>query len=756
MADTYAPGDDDALIDEIRDRYDYAEREWADIYAEGAIDMRYLSGDPWEPDDREAREKAGRPVLALDELGQYINELVNSVRQNKRGGVVTPIGEGANAQTAEFRQNLLRQIEYRSNAPQGAYVTMAENAFQRSYGYLRINADYVSTLSDHQELFIDPIPNPDMVLPDPDILKPDGADMRYLFNREWWSVKDFLKKFPDATITDFSAYASTLPKWVSPDSQRVLLAEYWTMKEQDDTLLTLAPPPQPPQPPPSAPGGLNGAPPPPPPPQGQPMPTGILLSHATAQGLTYDKAAKTVTIGGATIQVLKTRPVQVPSVYMYLTNGIEVLEKTEWPGACIPFVCCYGKILYLQQGIGGTTRKIMSAIRLARDPYMLYCYYRTCQAELVGATTKNPVWAYEGQLSQAQQVAVQKSLHEPVAVLTAKATTPETGQAILPLPQQNRFEPPIQALELGAEGARRAIQAAMGSSLLPTQAQRQNEKSGIALKAIDDMRQRGLFHFIDHYEASVLRTLYIVNDLIPHYYDAARDVTVRDDAGEPDQVRINDANAPSPLDATIGLHDVTLSVGPSKDSEIEASSDFADQLAQNPQLSLPLMPLIIKLKNLGPVGDEMIKVAKAILPPQIAAAYADDQNGQPAPNPQLIQMQHQLQAAMQEIQQLKSGDASKLQIAQLDNETKLKIAALNAQVAGATTEAKINASAAEAQIDAAAKVEAAVLNESGVRAKLTRESTAQQIDHAHAFITQFADQQHEKDMAAQAPQGEPT
>src|SRR5678816_1239884 len=90
-------------------------------------------------------------------------------------------------------------------------------------------------------------------------------------------------------------------------------------------------------------------------------------------------------------------------------------------------------------------------------------------------------------------------------------------------PQRNPFEPAIQALEVGAEAARRAIQAAMGVTFLPTQAQRHNEKSGVALKQIESSGQKGSFHFVDHYEAMIQEIGVKVEDLMDKILDNARD-----------------------------------------------------------------------------------------------------------------------------------------------------------------------------------------------------------------------------------------
>src|SRR5574340_144245 len=113
---------DEALLQEIRDRYRYACDAWREIREERKIDMRYISGDPWDESDRKARADAGRPCINHDELGQYVNQAINGLRQNKRGIKVSPAGNGASEKTAELHQDLIRTIEYRSQA-QSAYVT---------------------------------------------------------------------------------------------------------------------------------------------------------------------------------------------------------------------------------------------------------------------------------------------------------------------------------------------------------------------------------------------------------------------------------------------------------------------------------------------------------------------------------------------------------------------------------------------------------------------------------------------------------
>src|SRR5215471_3242579 len=367
---------DDDVLEELRERWTYASRAWEDIRAEGQKDMRYVSGDPWDAQDRKTREDAGRPCLSLDELGQYTNQIINDVRQNKRGVKVTPIDSVATTKTAEFRQSLMRQIEYRSNAQSVVYAPMFEDAVQRSYGFGRVKARYVSDTSRDQELCLEPCPNPDLVTIDPDGLSPTAADIKFAFIHESRSIKQFKRDFPDATVTDFTDdVRKVAPDWVK--GERIQIAEYWTIEYVKALVL--------------------------------------FLKSDPARGVYADDLPKMPPKEAIDFQ----RYVDVPFVCQYLTNGVELLAKkgekkrTPWPGKSIPIVACYGKTIYVS-GAAGTERRMLSMIRLARDPYMLYCYYRTCEAELVGMTPKTPFIGYEGQFRN-HETDWQRAAHEPVA-----------------------------------------------------------------------------------------------------------------------------------------------------------------------------------------------------------------------------------------------------------------------------------------------------------------------------------------------------
>jgi hypothetical protein len=721
---------------ELRQEFTDDTAEWREIRDEGAIDMRHVSGDPWDPADRLKREQAGRPVISEDEIGQYINQVVNEIRANKRAVKFTPVGSGANDESAKFYEDKMREIEYRSRA-QIAYTTAFENAVQRSYGFCRVTTRYESSKSLNQDIWIDPIHNPDLVTPDPYALMPDLSDMTHCWVREPWALDDFNRRFKDAKIDEgrsLNLLMQDAPTWITKNA--VWVAERWKIKTTKRTLLMIQPDA------PTQQGSVLG------------------LSQGTAPEPVAEFEDERQTPG----QVVGQRDVEDKSVYQCLTNGIEILEETPWLGKYIPIIGCLGKVIYLDEG-AGSKRKILSLTRLARDPYMLYCYIRACQTELVGMTPKFPYFVRRGSLNPTQLELLVKSVYEPVAVIEVEPSVPGMpGGAPPEMPQRNPWDPAIEHLEILAEAQRRAIQSAMGLTPLPTAAQRRNEKSGKALQRIEEAGQRGSYHFTDHYLDMIMHVGIIVEDLMDKIYDSARDVGIRKANDTAEIVRINDESADKPV-STKGDHLVTVSTGPSFDSEREAASDFADTLANiSPEVFGVLGPLIVKLKNLGPTGDEMIELLEAVQPPPIQQLRQSKQQQQPndprAAQQQLMQAKQQLQQLQSVAEQMKQQldqDMAKqratMEKAKIDADTNIKLQMMRDATSIAV--AKINALAKGVIADNEAQMEAIALDHEQSQfaltqaheaheAQLDREHQAQVAEQAHRQALEQGQQGHEQ------------
>ena len=613
---------DEKLLAEIRMRYKYALEYWSDVRTERTTDLRYICGDPWPAKDRTARTDADRPVLNHDELGQYIAQALNSMRQDKRGIKVEPAGEGTDEKSAEYRQSRIRAIEYRSKA-QAAYETAFQQMLEGSYGFFRIGRKWISNDKDNwaQDIVIKSIPNPDSVLYDPDCKEPDWSDATWCFVVEPMSKDEFKRQWPNAQRTDFTRDEENIaPGWIT--DQTIIVAEYWKVE--------------------------------------------IDSEKQTRKNPQTGKR--------------ETRIVECKHVKQIMTNGVEVLEINEQPGSEIPIPACIGLERYVDDGKGNSKRKIFSLVRLARDPQMMLAYLVSQEAEEAGLTPKTPYLGYVGQF-ETDLAAWRTVTKKPHPFLQADPIPDSSNGQILPLPSRQPFTPNFQAYEIAKDSARRAIQAAMGISPLPTAAQRNTEKSGVAIQRIANMQALGSFHFVDNYERALERAGRIIESWIPVYDAGEQSVPLCGNDDKRRIVRINtrepivnpQTGQPEQYTVEEGLHDVTISTGPSNESQRDAAKDFVNALVQNlpnlpiaPPQAAAVLAKSIKLMQLGPIGDELEQIVfpqqNEQIPPQAQAALGAAQN-------QLQQLTAYAQQLEAQVRELSFEKQAKV----VDNTAKLQL-----------------------------------------------------------------------------------
>lgn len=333
-------------------------------------------------------------------------------------------------------------------------------------------------------------------------------------------------------------------------------------------------------------------------------------------------------------------------VKQYITNGLEILEETEWIGSWIPIIAVTGKKMLVPFG---TEIKVMyaSMIRLARGPQKMLAYIASQEAEEFGMAPRAPFVGYVGQFET--DSASWDTLNKvPRAYVQADPVVDEATNQILPLPSRPAFTPNAQAYEISKESWRRSIQASMGITPLPTAAQRQNEKSGVALDKIQSQQAIGSFHFTDNFDRAIENAGRQINELVTLVMDTPRQIGTRqpDDSHKMMHIVPSGTTAPAPqpgqppvspddtFDPTQGEFDVTISTGMSYQSQRAEASEFVDTLIGE-LANLPLAPpqkatllaKAITLKDIGPIGDELAKVIDPQgdgdpVPPQAQQAIA--------------------------------------------------------------------------------------------------------------------------------------
>lgn len=444
-------------------------------------------------------------------------------------------------------------------------------------------------------------------------------------------------------------------------------------------------------------------------------------------------------------------------VTQYITNGLEILEKNEWPGSWIPIIAVTGKKMLVPTG---SEIKIMyaSMIRMARGPQKMLAYIASQEAEEFGMAPRSPFVGYVGQFET--DSAAWESLNKiPRAFVQVDAMVDGATNQVLPLPTRPQFTPNAQAYEISKESWRRSIQAAMGITPLPTAAQRQNEKSGIALDKIQSQQAIGSFHFTDNFDRAIENCGRQIDELITKVMDTPRQVGVRQPDDTHDLMHVAPGGQPPQpepgqppvapeevFDPQKGDFDVTISTGMSYQSQRAEASDFVDTLLQelpnlpiSPQQKATLLAKAISLKDIGPIGDEMAKIIDPqgdgeVVPPQAQQQIA-----------QLTEHLKAINAAAQQyegqIQQLTAEKQAKM----VEQQGKLAQIAAQSQADMALEDKKLLAQITIAEINT--KAQNAADREADRRAL-----EAQFHDQAHDVAMQHVGAQQDAAAAEQAQQ----
>jgi hypothetical protein len=681
-----------SLLKEIRENYTVFKESWRPIIEEGDIDMRYVGGDPWDAKERTFRDKYDRPVMTFDELSPYVNQLVNDPRQNKRAIKINPRGAGATNVTAQLREDKMREIQYNSRA-QSAFTTAFQGAAERSFGWFGINArlvadglteeqyeELVKTSPEklfEQELYIYRIVNPNSVLPNPAYKEADASDMTECFVEERLQRSEFRRRWKNAKFVDWQGdYAEQAPGW--QDEKIVRVAAYYKAIIKRRKLYLL--------------DGLAKK-------EDRAALYGDELPGGEDKWLADEQNKK---------RIRRDRTIETRRIKQYWTNGLEILEESdEIPIRWIPLILVAGKEMWIDDG-GGAKRRLMSLVRLARDPFMAYCYIRSQEAEEAGMAPKAPLVGYTGQFETDRDAWENLNKIPRAFVQVDPVTDPTDPNKVLPLPTRLQFSPNFQSYEIFAEACRRAIRTACGGSDLPTAAQRVNEKSGVALKEIEANEDRGTFHFIDNFNFSLEHAGRVIDAWFPYVYDTKRDIAVMKADGEFKTLTINDEQymekgpngeaVQQHYDAVTGDHGVTVSTGKDAASQRDEVKDLLQgvmsELQAIAQIAPPgaaakLLALNIRLAALGPLGDEM---ADTLDPPD-----ANQKQGQAlqAAQQQAAQQQQVIVEMQKELEKLKLEKAGKV----IDNEYAMKMHQLDVDVKVLIAEVQTKSQQAQERMD---------------------------------------------------------
>lgn len=193
-------------------------------------DLTFSTGDQWPLTIQTIREKDGRPCLIMDQIQQSIRLVCNQYRQQPPSITVNPVGNGADVDTAEILQGMIRHIEVNCDA-QVSYEEVHEGIVRCGFGNLRVRNDYSNDDSEDQEIILESTRNQFSVYWQPGVPQEKAAWAFIVYDVP---ISTYNLEYPDskmATSSDFTATGNSPPQWVGTEEYRV--AEYYEVLETE-------------------------------------------------------------------------------------------------------------------------------------------------------------------------------------------------------------------------------------------------------------------------------------------------------------------------------------------------------------------------------------------------------------------------------------------------------------------------------------------------------------------------------------------
>lgn len=621
-----------------QDRFKLAAEAEATYRSESLDDFEFSIGNQWPQDIQAQRQLDGRPCLTMNRLPQFIRQVTNEQRQQRPAIQINPIGNGADTDTAEIEQGICRHIEVNSDG-EVAYDTGFDHMVRGGFGHWRILNQATVESGGKEEIFIRPIYNPFCVYTDPSAVDPTRSDAKWRFIVQDMRVDEFKEKYGESALAKGSA----------------TIQQYSSVGDAPFSWAT------------------------------------------TGQGETTIRVAEYFYIEGTE---------EKPEVKWALITGIDVLEggpgaEKKLPGTYIPIVTVAGDDL-----IVNGKRHISGLVRHAKDPQRAYNYWNSAATEMIALAPKAPFIGAKGSFKSNQRQWEQAN-YRMFSYLEHDIVGMPGGQAA-PAPQRNSVEPPIQAMRQMLEIATADMQATTG--LYPNNLGQQQSagESGRAVLARQREGDVNTLNYADNLARSIRQTGRILLQWIPAIYreprvqriikpdDSVSHVGIfHGDEDKEDEARAAlmqiDPAVSKVYDISVGLYDVSVSVGPSYQSKRQEAVATQLQLIQSePQLLNIIGDLVVGNMDI-PQAKEIAKRLKAILPPQVAAVDGDANSQMSALQAQNSQLQQQLaqlvpayQQAQLDLQTKRVETEGKMSIEKMKIDAQIAIAEINtkAQVAG--------------------------------------------------------------------------
>ena len=323
------------LVAEARKRYDALAIQDIHNRTDALEDMRFvynIDEGQWPTAVRAERLRDGRPCLTSNKLRKFVGIVANQAIVERSAIGVTPVDDASDPIIAQVYENLIRMIEYQSDAS-AIYQQTLGHSVAGGFGFWRLLTRYVDDGFD-QEIYLAGVDDPFSAYLDP--------DKNFGFLVTALPKTTFQTRYPGKMETSFDTRGTLQEGYIH-------IAEHFWKEPTTKELLQVRDP------------------------QGQiqviELKDGYTPEILTTQGY----------------EILRARKVASHKVKWVTLSGAEILDEQDWAGKEIPLVEVCGDKIHIE----GRIYK-RSLIRDAKDPQRMYNYWLTAQTETIALSPKAP------------------------------------------------------------------------------------------------------------------------------------------------------------------------------------------------------------------------------------------------------------------------------------------------------------------------------------------------------------------------------
>lgn len=596
---------DQKILEDAKSFRSKAQEYWQPIYDAGIEDKEFVTveGAQWDKQATAKRKQEGKPTLEINLVRAYVQQQINTMRQNRPQAKVVPIDSGADPEIANILGGLIKDVEEASNF-EDALDTAAANQVHGAVGFYRITTDYINERSFNQEPQFKPVENPQAVLIDPLSKALDGSDMAKALVSEWVGKSTLEAEYgKDILPDDFEVDSSA--DWYNSSEDTVCIAEYFYKEQVRDTL------------------------------------------YQTTSGEIFLKSELDGEIDQS--QVVSERTTSRTVIKWAKVTGSAVLETGEFPGKYIPIFPVYGEVTWIN-----SKRHIFSLVHFAKDAQRLFNYWKSTEANIL---QKNQD---EMTIVDDRGIAGFEEWNNPAGAMYLRFKATDEMGNVIPYPTKlGAAAPPVGILN-AATSAQQLIPDILNMHN-PTMGQEVNNQSGRAIGLLQRQADTAQFHFQDNINKTIRHSARVLIGLFPILYDTEMVRRIVGNDGDSELIKVNatpqthdeEEKAINGIlnDLSIGRFDVRMDTGPAFNTQREESFNLMMQLVQtNPNLFNVIADLMISNSPLLN-AKEIAERVKMLVPPQALGKDKIDPEQAKAQIQQLDQTVQQMTSEITNLQQ---------------------------------------------------------------------------------------------------------